>query len=143
MNDSLYRLARGPALLACGGLTVATGVLVFAAFLASGDATWRRVVTVVCAVLAVVCLTQVLRFALRPPVVAQLGEEGFTIGRPRRRGSWKAVDDVVVADGVLRLEGDGARAELALELLDPAVRATVLREVYDRLNTAHGYRRFT
>ncbi len=143
MNDSVYRLARGPALLACGGFFVASGVLVFAAFLASGDATWRQVVTIVCAVLALVCLAQVLRFAVRPPVVAQLGEQGFTIGRPRRRGSWKDVEDVVVADGVLRLEGDGARAVLALELVDPGARSTALRDVYDRLNTAHGYRRFT
>ena len=140
-ESSVYRLGRGPALVATGVLTIVTGVLVFAAFLLADDATPRLVGAIVLAGLAVVSVLLAARFALRPPAVVRLDKAGFTVARPRVRAAWKQVDDVALESGYLVLTGEGT-ARVELRLLDPDSRQLLVREVYDRLNTAHGYTRF-
>ncbi|MEG9224556.1 hypothetical protein [Aeromicrobium sp. Sec7.5] len=140
-ESSVYRLGRGPALVATGVLTIVTGVLVFAAFLVADDATARVVVAVVLGVLAAVAVFLAVRFALRPPAVVRLDPTGFTVARPRVRATWKQVDDVALNSGYLVLSGEGT-ARVELRLLDPDARQLFVREVYDRLNAAHGYTRF-
>ena len=140
-ESTVYRLGRGPALVATGVLTIATGVLVFAAFLVADDATPRVVGAVVLGVVAFVAVLLAARFALRPPAVVRLDETGFTVARPRVRAAWKQVDDVALESGYLVLSGEGT-ARVELRLLDPDARQLLVREVYDRLNTAHGYTRF-
>ena len=140
-ESSVYRLGRGPALVATGVLTIVTGVLVFGAFLVADDATPRVVGAVVLSVLAVVAVLLAVRFALRPPAVVRLDQAGFTVARPRVRAAWKQVDDVALDSGYLVLTGEGT-ARVELRLLDPDARQLLVREVYDRLNTAHGYTRF-
>ncbi|MCK5890400.1 MAG: hypothetical protein P1U38_09450 [Aeromicrobium sp.] len=141
-ESSVYRLGRGPALVATGVLTIATGVLVFAAFLMADDATPRLIGAVVLGVLAAASVLLAARFALRPPSVIRLDATGFTVARPRVRAAWKQVDDVALdSAGFLVLTGEGT-ARVELRLLDPDARQVLVREVYDRLNTAHGYTRF-
>lgn len=140
-ESSVYRLGRGPALVATGVLTIVTGVLVFAAFLVADDATPRVVGAIVLGVLAAMAVLLAARFALRPPSVVRLDATGFTVARPRVRAAWKQVDDVAVDSGYLVLTGEGT-ARVELRLLDPDARQLLVREVYDRLNTAHGYTRF-
>ena len=140
-ESTVYRLGRGPALVATGVLTIVTGVLVFAAFLVADDATPRVVGAVVLGVAALVAVLLAARFALRPPAVVRLDEAGFTVARPRVRAAWKQVDDVALDSGYLVLTGEGT-ARVELRLLDPDARQLLVREVYDRLNTAHGYTRF-
>ncbi|WP_229052655.1 hypothetical protein [Aeromicrobium sp. Leaf350] len=141
MSSSTYRLGRGPALVATGAFTIATGVLVFAAFLLADDATWRTVAAAVAGGLAVLALLLALRFAFRPPVIARFDERGFMVARPRTRAAWKQVDDVTLDAGFLVLTGEGT-ARVDLRMIEPGSRETFLREVYDRLNSAHGYTRF-
>ncbi len=140
-ESTVYRLGRGHALVATGVLTIVTGVLVFAAFLVADDATPRVVGAVVLGVAALVAVLLAARFALRPPAVVRLDEAGFTVARPRVRAAWKQVDDVALDSGYLVLTGEGT-ARVELRLLDPDARQLLVREVYDRLNTAHGYTRF-
>lgn len=135
-----YRLDRAIALQAVGALVIAAAVLVFGGFLLSGRDGWVGVVGWVLAALALVGLLAGARFAWRPPVVVRLDEHGLR-GRGQRV-RWVDVEKVDVADGMLVLSGDDvATAGVPLQRIGRR-RAELLREVYDRLNTARGYRRF-
>jgi len=140
-DSSVYRLGRGPALLATGAFTIVAGLLVFAAFLVADDSTARLATTFVLGGLGLVAVVMALRFALRPPALARLDRDGFMVARPRVRASWKQVDDVRLEGGVLVLTGEGT-AQVDLRMLEPAQRQDFVRDVYDRLNAAHGYTRF-
>ncbi|WP_169309995.1 hypothetical protein [Aeromicrobium marinum] len=138
----MYRLSRGPALLGAGSFLIASAVAVFLAFVLvprDGAAGWMGVVA---GVLAVLALAQSARFALRSPVVMTLTDQGFVIGRPRCRGRWEDVEDVVLEAGRLGLTGENVAAGLDLRLIEPDQVQPLVREVYDRLNTANGYTRF-
>jgi hypothetical protein len=117
-----------------GVCLVVSAVAVFVAFVASD---WLRVVAAVGAVAAVLVAA---RFALRPPVVLRLDGDGY---RSRTAtGRWLDVEDVTVADDVLRLRlADGAEQQLPLAFAGRA-RLALLRDVHEHLNAAHGYRRF-
>ena len=130
-----YRLDRAPALAAAGGAVVVAALAAFAGFLLS----WAWLGAV--AVLALVVAGFVV---WRPPVVVRLDEHGIRTRRDRER--WTDVEDATVTSGELRLtlgpSGDDQRV-LRVPLNSVGGRAAELvRETYDRLNTAHGYRRF-
>jgi len=117
-------------------LVAAVAVLV--AFLASGN-----VVTWVAVAVALVALLVAGVTNLRPPVVLSLDDEGYRARGRHGRGSWKQVESVAVQDGQLRFtDGTGGTVAFPLALVDHRHRADLVREVYDRLNTANGYRRF-
>lgn len=130
-----YRLDRAPALAAAGGAIVVAAVAAFVGFLTSWA--WLGVV-------AVLALVGAALFLWRPPVVVRLDEHGIRTRRAREL--WTDVEDASVTSGELRLtlgpEGDTQRV-LRLPLNSIGARAPELvRETYDRLNTANGYRRF-
>ncbi len=144
--ETTYRLDRSVALVTVGVQLVVAAVAVFAAFtLAPRDdaVRWAGYLAIVVLVLA---LTGALRFAVRPPVLLRLDADGY---RSRARspegafaGRWLDVEDVEVTDETLCLRTtDGAVRRLPLELVGRA-RRPLLRDVHERLNTAHGYRRF-
>jgi hypothetical protein len=82
---------------------------------------------------------------VRPPVVARTDAEGVTLGgsltvRPVSI-IWTDVEDVSSDTQQMFLARDGST--LAFPLAYVGARGPeLLRDVYDRLNTAHGYRRF-
>lgn len=128
---STYRLDRGHAAVATGVLVIAAGVLAFVAFLASSPLT---------AVLVVLLLAAAAVFFARPPSVIRLDADGF---RARRAsGRWTDVENVSLESGILVLASDQGRTH-RVPLASVGRRGPELvHEVYDRLNTAHGYRRF-
>jgi len=141
-----YRLDRSVALVTVGVSLVVAAVAVFVAFLLApvdGAERWIGYAAIVVAVLA---LLMALRFALRPPVLLRLDDDGY---RSRTRsaggiftGRWLDVEDVTVSDDVLRLAlTDGGEQRLPLEFVRRD-RMRLLKDVHDRLNTANGYRRF-
>jgi hypothetical protein len=130
-----YRLDRAPVLLVVGGAVVVAAVTGFLAFVLS---------SVVAGVVTLVLPVAAALFALRPPTVARLDEHGIRTRRSRER--WVDVEDVTLRDGALLLalgeEGEQQRA-VRIPLASVGRRSQELvREVYDRMNTAHGYRRF-
>lgn len=132
---TVYRLDRAPALAVAGGAFVVAALAGFVAFVATSAL--AGVVTVLALLVAAVV-------SFRPPVVARLDEHGIRTRRARER--WVDVDDVAVRDGLLLLtlgeEGDQQRV-LRVSLATVGSRASELvREVHERLDAAHGYRRF-
>ncbi|MEH3067541.1 MAG: hypothetical protein PGN15_05595 [Aeromicrobium erythreum] len=132
---STYRLDRAPVLAVVGVVVVVAAVTGFVAFVAT---------SALAGVVTVLLLLAAVMLVARPPVVARLDEHGIRTRRARER--WVDVADVSVRDGMLLLalgeEGADQKA-LRLSLATVGARAPELvREVYDRLNTAHGYRRF-
>lgn len=130
-----YRLDRAPALAVAGGAIVVAAAAAFVGFLASWA--WLGVVAVLALVVAALVLW-------RPPVVVRLDEHGIRTRRAREL--WTDVEDASVTGNELRLtlgpEGPTQRV-LRLPLTSIGGRAPELvRETYDRLNTANGYRRF-
>ena len=132
---TVYRLDRAPALAVAGGAFVVAALSGFLAFVASSAL--AGVVTVVALVVAAL-------ISFRPPVVVRLDEHGIRTRRARER--WVDVDDVTVRDGLLLLSlGEAGEEQRAMRVSLASVGARapeLVREVHDRLNTAHGYRRF-
>ncbi len=143
---SIYRLDRAVALVTVGAFLVVGAVAVFLAFLlapADGGLRWVGYAAVGVTALA---LAGAVWFALRPPVVLRLDHAGY---RSRTRssagrfaGPWLDIETVDVDQGVLRFGlTDGGEQQLPLNLVGRD-RMRLLRDVHERLNTAHGYRRF-
>jgi hypothetical protein len=143
---STYRLDRSVALVTVGVSMIVAAVAVFVAFLLApldSAARWIGYAAIVAAVLSVLVA---LRFAIRPPVLLHLDAEGY---RSRTRsagglfsGRWLDVEDVVVADDLLVFSlAGGGEQRLPLGFVGPD-QMRLLRDIHDRLNTAHGYRRF-
>ena len=132
---TVYRLDRAPVLAVVGVIVVVAAVTGFVAFVAT---------SALAGVATVVLLVAAALLALRPPTVVRLDEHGIRTRRARER--WVDVADVSVRDGMLLLAlGDEGADQKALRLSLATVGARapeLVREVYDRLNTAHGYRRF-
>jgi hypothetical protein len=101
-------------------------------------------------VLAVLLLLHALvRLVLVRPTVARTDATGVRLGghlttKPVRV-EWAEVDDVSVERGALLFDrgsnGDGGTMSFPLAYVGPQAEVLV-RDVYDRLNTANGYRRF-
>ncbi|MEH3034379.1 MAG: hypothetical protein PGN07_10180 [Aeromicrobium erythreum] len=136
-----YRLDRAAALQAVGSLVVAAAVAVFLAFvLVSRDGAVATVGWVLAGLAALLVLVAV-RLAWRPPVVVRLDEHGLR-GR-REQVRWTDVERVDESRGLLLLT-TAAEHRVAVPLAKIGRRrGELLAEVHERLNTAHGYRRFT
>ena len=96
-------------------------------------------------VIAAFAIVLASQYALRPPVVLRLDDDGY---RSRTRaahglfsGRWLDVEDVTVAEDVLvfRLVGGGEQ-QMPLGFFGRE-KTRLLREINERLNAAHGYRR--
>lgn len=122
-------------------IVAAVGVVV--AFLTASGSGLALGVTIIAGGIAVVALLIAAIVNLRPPVVLTLDSAGYRARGRHGEGTWKGVESVEVDDGLLRFtDGAGATTAFPLNLVDRGRRADLVREVYDRLNTAHGYRRF-
>ncbi|MGJ9412978.1 hypothetical protein ACHAAC_09745 [Aeromicrobium sp. CF4.19] len=128
---SIYRLDRGHAAVMTGALVIAAAVLAFLGFLLT---------SALLAVLVVLLLLVAGYVVARPPVVVRLDEHGLRGRRVRVR--WLDVENVALEDGALLLRADnGPSHRVGLAPLGRRAQEMV-REVYDRMNTAHGYQRW-
>jgi hypothetical protein len=137
-----YRLDRRFVLLAVGINVMVAGVAAaLAFFLASVEAlAW------VFGILAIAALLNAVRVYALPPVVVRTDPGVLRVGGPLTvkpiRVPWLEVEDVTTDGG--RLFVDRGNSEvIAFPLAYVGGRSTdLLRDLYDRLNTANGYRRF-
>lgn len=136
-----YRLDRRFVLQAIGLSLLLVGLALVVAMVV--DQVW---VVLAAWIVAVLMLGRAVLLWLRPPVVARLDADGMTIGgrltvRPVSV-TWTDVQGVSLAGDRLMVDR-GGETLLVFPLAYAGVRAHELaREVYDRLNTAYGYRRF-
>jgi len=135
-------------MLSAGMCLVVAAFAVLISFAAAQFDGWVRTIAWVGGIVAVGALILAARLALRPPVVLTLDAAGYR-GRMRVRGQpfdgrWKDVRDVQISSSDLRLTTVTNDTQVfPLETVDARERVTMLREVHDRLNAAHGYTRFT
>ena len=148
-SSTSYRLDRRFALQLFGWRLVLAGAFAMATFLAFGIGGFARTFGWVFLALAVILVVSALLTMAVPPLVVSLTSQGFRLGRPAsgevKRGNWMTVEKVDTDQGpagnrlVITLES-GKSGDIALMLV--AGRADELqRDVHQRLNTAHGYRR--
>lgn len=138
-----YRLDRAHLMVLAGVCFITAAVSVLIAFLTAGKGSAGTVVSVILAILAVVALLVAAIANLRPPTVLTLDEIGYRARGRHGDGTWKQVEAVEVSDGLLRFtDASGEISAVPLQYVERDRRADLIREVYDRLNTAHGYRRF-
>jgi len=138
-----YRLDRAHLMVLAGVCFIVAAVGVLVAFLTGTDSALRATVTVLAAGVAVIALLVAAVMNLRPPVVLTLDQAGFRARGRHGDVTWKQVESVEISEGLLRFtDGTGAITAFPLSLVDRTRRAELVREVYDRLNTANGYRRF-
>ena len=133
---------RAPALLAAGQAAMIAGGSVLVALLLVRADSWIRWVGVGAAVIAALSTLSALRLGLRPPIVVRLDADGLHPARSPA-AAWLDVDDVTVGRGIIALNsGEDDPVLVPLELVEPDRRDELVREIYDRLNQANGYRRF-
>lgn len=138
-----YRLDRAFVMLSTGLCFITAAIAVVISFLTRELGTVGTVLAVVTGVIGALALALALIVNLRPPVVLTLDPIGYRTRGRGGDGSWKDVQDVAVAEGFLRFtDAAGQTAALPLQYVDHRRHQELVREVYDRLNTAHGYRRF-
>ena len=145
---STYRLDRGVALMTVGICLVVAAVATFLAFMLMPLDTVVRFIGYAAGAVAALAIVVASHYAFRPPVVLRLDDDGYhSRARATRAsgpftGRWLDVEDVTVTGDVLRVTlADGVEQRLPLEFFGRD-RLRVLREFHDRLNSAHGYRRF-
>lgn len=131
-----YRLDRRFVLTSVGVQMIGAGVAAMLAFFVWG---WIGLV-------AAGLLLNALRLIVLPPTVARTEWDGARLGGPLSAKPvhvlWSDVDDVSIGQGQLVFSrGDGSSVVFSLVHLGPRANDFV-RDVYDRLNTANGYRRF-
>jgi hypothetical protein len=131
-----YRLQRLAVMPLIGLHVIGAGVVTLLAFLV-----WAPL-----GVLVALLLLHVVRLVVWPPTVARTDADGIRLGgqfttRPVKI-AWSEVEDVSMQGGALLFDrGETGTISFPLAYVGP--RADVLvRDVYDRLNTANGYRRF-
>ncbi|MEJ7634788.1 hypothetical protein [Aeromicrobium sp.] len=137
-----YRLDRRFVLPAVGLHVIIAGfAAALAFFLASvGALSW------VFGVLAVLALLNALRVVALPPVVVRVNAVELRLGGRLTvqpvHVSWLAIEDVTRAGGRLLVDRGNGEV-LAFPMAYVGVRANdLLIEIYERLNSANGYRRF-
>jgi hypothetical protein len=142
---STYRLDRGVALMTVGICLVVAALTTFLAFVLMPLDSAVRYIGYAAGVVAAFALVLASQYAFRPPVVLRLDDDGY---RSRTRaahglfsGRWLDVEDVTVAEDVLvfRLVGGGEQ-QMPLGFFGRE-KTRLLREINERLNAAHGYRR--
>jgi len=130
-------------MVAAGVCFVVAAICVPIAFLTAGKGSLGTGVAIVAAALAILALLVAAVANLRPPTVLTLDVTGYRARGRDGAGLWKQVQDVSVGDGMLRFtDAGGAATAFPLGLVDRRQRAELVRDVYDRLNTANGYRKF-
>lgn len=137
-----YRLDRRFALLAVGINVMVAGVAAALAFFLSSIAALAWVF----GILAVAALLNAARVYAFPPVVARTDPGGLRVGGPLTvkpiRVPWLDVEDVTTGDGRVFVDR-GNDEVIAFPLAYVGGRANeLLRDLYERLNSANGYRRF-
>lgn len=134
--QKIYRLDRRFVLTSVGVQMVAAGVAAMLAFLVWG---WIGILTLL-------LLLNAVRVLAVPPSVARTDDHGAKLGGPTSakpvQVEWTDVDDVAIDKSNLVIDRtDGSSVVFALPYLG-ARAGELVRDVYDRLNTANGYRRF-
>lgn len=133
---TIYRLARRAVMPLIGLHLIGAGLATILAFLV-----WSPL-----GVLVALALLNALRLAAVPPRVARTAVDDVRLGGPLTakpvRIEWADVEDVSVERGSLCFErGDGSSLRFPLAYVGNRADALV-RDVYERLNAAHGYHRF-
>lgn len=131
-----YRLDRRFVLPAIGLQVVAAGIASVFAFIL-----WWPF-----GILAALLLLNALRMLALPPGVARADESGIRLGGPLTvkhvRVEWSEVESVSVDSNRMFIErGDDRTLVFPLAYVGPRANELV-RDVYDRLNLANGYKRF-
>jgi hypothetical protein len=135
-----YRLDRRFVLRALGLNVMCIGTLMVGAFLLSG--VW----SLLCAIVVVLLLANAIWLAGWPPVVVRTSPAGLRVGgrltvRPVTL-TWTDVEGVDLAGDRLHLNrGDDQIIDFPLAYVGVR-RDELVRDIYDRLDAAHGYRRF-
>jgi hypothetical protein len=131
-----YRLDRRFVLGSVGVQVVGAGLAAMLAFFV-----WDWI-----GLLAAALLLNAARLVLLPPVVVRADAQGVRLGGPLTgkpvRLEWSHVDDVSIGSGQLVFTR-GDESSVAFSLVHLGSRGDdFVRDVYDRLNAANGYRRF-
>ena len=138
-----YRLDRTHLMVAAGVCFLIAAACVLVAFLANGVGRFGDAISAIAAVLAVVLMLLAAVINLRPPTVLTLDPQGFITRGRGENVSWKSVENFSIAGNMLRFsDTTGAETGYDLNFVEKNQRADLIREIYDRLNTANGYRRF-
>ncbi|MDR7085445.1 hypothetical protein J2X11_000284 [Aeromicrobium panaciterrae] len=135
-----YRLDRRFVLRSLGINVMTLGTVTVGAFLLPGIWAW------VFAGLAVLLLTNAVSMAVWPPVVVRTTDDDVRVGGRltvrRITTPWSEVEGVDHADGRLYFtRGDETILSFPIAYVGPRGEELV-RDIYDRLNTANGYTRF-
>jgi hypothetical protein len=136
-SATTYRLDRRYVLTSVGVQLVAAGVAAMLAFFV-----WEWI-----GLLAVALLLNAVRLLVLPPTVVRADAEGARLGGPVAlkpvRVRWSDVDDVGIERGQLVFtRTDGGSVVFSLLHLGSRSQDFV-QDVYHRMNTAHGYTRYT
>ena len=134
--QTTYRLDRRFVLTSVGVQMIGAGVAAMLAFTVWGPL----------GVLTVLLLLNAVRVVVLPPAIARTEQEGARLGGPESakpvRLLWGGVENVSVDRGHLVFDrGDASTVVFSLMYLGGRGDDFV-RDVYERLNTANGYRRF-
>lgn len=131
-----FRLDRAAAL-------ATTGVFVIVAAVCAGAALWLSSAILGAVAVAALCIAAV--YALRPPVVLKLDDEGYSsrvrFESGRFVGNWRDVEEADVVEGFLVLSTEDGQRAFPLRLVG-GQRVQVLAAINERLNDANGYRPF-
>jgi hypothetical protein len=131
-----FRLDRAAAL-------ATAGVFVVIAAVCAGAAFWLA--SIVVGAVAIAALGIAAVYALRPPVVLKLDEDGYSsrvrFESGRFVGTWSDVEEAGVVEGFLVMETKDSQRAFPLRLVGRQ-RVQVLANVNERLNEANGYRPF-
>lgn len=153
MNErTTYKLARAHALVALGVSLIVVAAVVVLTLVTRDSVGWVPVtVTLVWVVAGIAVGASLLLLVVRPTVAVLDDREfqakvrvGAIAGKPQgeRFIAWGDVSEVDTHDGVVELHSEsGGSVLFALDLLDASQRVDFMREIHDRLNNAHGYRR--
>jgi hypothetical protein len=131
-----FRLDRAAALATAGVFVVIAAVCVGAAF-------WLS--SMIVGAVAIAALGIAAVYALRPPVVLKLDDDGYSsrvrFESGRFVGTWSDVEEAGVVEGFLVMETKDSQRAFPLRLVG-GQRVQVLAAVNERLNDANGYRPF-
>ena len=131
-----FRLDRAAAL-------ATAGVFVVIAAVCAGAAFWMSSPIVGAVAIAALAIGAI--YALRPPVVLRLDDDGYSsrvrFQSGRFAGLWRDVEEAGVVEGFLVMETKDSQRAFPLRLVG-GQRVQVLAAVNERLNDANGYRPF-